>query len=291
MARARNLKPGLFKNEVLGTRDPLLSLLFEGLWCLADKEGRLEDRPLRIKAEIFPYRDGLDVNRLLTELSRLEFIRRYAAGAKRYIQVIEFRKHQAPHHTEKPSEIPALNESQGHVSYDDLHAHEGITDESRLDTRETPSDSLVLIPDSLTPDSLIPDSLPSSAGASPAPARKREPAKTTETWNAYGAAYQQRHGSEPVRNATTNSQMAQFVGRIGVDEAPHVAAFYVRHNNAFYVKKLHPVGMLLQDAEKLRTEWATNRTVTDTEARQADRTQANGNVWTKLAAEARDGRL
>jgi hypothetical protein len=52
--RACNIKPGFFKNEVLGTAVPILSLLFSGLWGLADREGRLEDRPLRIKAEIFP---------------------------------------------------------------------------------------------------------------------------------------------------------------------------------------------------------------------------------------------
>jgi hypothetical protein len=54
--RARNLKPGLFKNELLGEANPLLTILFEGLWCLSDREGRLEDRPLRFCAEIFPYR-------------------------------------------------------------------------------------------------------------------------------------------------------------------------------------------------------------------------------------------
>ena len=51
MARSRNIKPSLFKNEVLGVADPLYTILFEGLWVLADREGRLEDRPLRIKAE------------------------------------------------------------------------------------------------------------------------------------------------------------------------------------------------------------------------------------------------
>ena len=43
--RARNLKPSIFKNELLAVADPLYTLVFEGLWCLADREGRLEDRP------------------------------------------------------------------------------------------------------------------------------------------------------------------------------------------------------------------------------------------------------
>src|SRR6267143_3071778 len=105
--RARNIKPGIFKNEILGSSDPLLTLLFQGLWCLADREGRLEDRPLRIKAEVFPYRENLDINRYLTELERIGFVQRYKVGEVALIQVLNFKKHQNPHHTEKKSELPA----------------------------------------------------------------------------------------------------------------------------------------------------------------------------------------
>ena len=54
MARARNIKPGLFSNEVIAELPAFDRLLFIGLWCLADREGRLEDRPKRIKMELFP---------------------------------------------------------------------------------------------------------------------------------------------------------------------------------------------------------------------------------------------
>jgi hypothetical protein len=49
MARARNIKPAFFKNEQLVELGMSTRLLFIGLWCLADREGRLEDRPKRIK--------------------------------------------------------------------------------------------------------------------------------------------------------------------------------------------------------------------------------------------------
>ena len=75
--RARNLKPGLFKNEELGTADPLYTLIFEGLWTLADREGRLEDRPLRIHAEINPYRTALGTEQALDWLVVHRFISRY----------------------------------------------------------------------------------------------------------------------------------------------------------------------------------------------------------------------
>ena len=107
MARARNIKPGLFKNEILGVADPIYTLLFEGLWVLADREGRIEDRPLRIKAEIFPYREGLNIDEMLNWLQTNGFIRRYVARGKKCIVVCEFAKHQNPHKNESDSELPA----------------------------------------------------------------------------------------------------------------------------------------------------------------------------------------
>lgn len=103
--RARFIRPGFFLNELLGTSHPDVALLFIGLWCLADREGRLEDRPLRIKAAVFPYRE-VDINGYLTVLSRLGFIQRYVVGPDKYIAVVNFQKHQSPHNTEKKSTIP-----------------------------------------------------------------------------------------------------------------------------------------------------------------------------------------
>ena len=77
MARARSLKPALFRNEILGTADPFYTLLFESLWLIADREGRLEDRPIRIKADTFPYREGIDIDAMLTWLHDNGFIIRY----------------------------------------------------------------------------------------------------------------------------------------------------------------------------------------------------------------------
>lgn len=98
------------------------------------------------------------------------------------------------------------------------------------------------------------------------------------TWKAYSDAYFSRYETEPVRNATVNTQVKSFVKRIGADESPHVAAFFLQSNSQFYVQRGHTFGNLLADAEKLRTEWATGRTMTGTRARQIDATQANYSV-------------
>ena len=159
MARARNIKPSFFTNELLGTEDPMVSLTFAGLWCLADKEGILEDRPLRIKAELFPYRENLDVNGYLTVLQRLGFIHRYVVNGVGYLQVINFEKHQCPHHTEKSKKYPKYHDVK------DLTVKSPLSDgENQVLTR---SDSLIpdpLIEDSLIPDSSIQGSLPAKEG-------------------------------------------------------------------------------------------------------------------------------
>jgi hypothetical protein len=105
--RARNVKPSLFKNEFLATSDPLNTIIFEGLWCMADKEGRLEDRPRKIHLEINAGRAYEGTEAALAWLAEQGFILRYAHGADRYIQVVNFHKHQNPHPREAESVIPA----------------------------------------------------------------------------------------------------------------------------------------------------------------------------------------
>lgn len=105
MARSRNIKPGFFSNDELAEVSPLGRLLFIALWTMADKAGRLEDRPKRIKVEALPY-DDCDAESLLSELAERGFILRYARGGRRFIQVVNFAKHQNPHTREPESEIP-----------------------------------------------------------------------------------------------------------------------------------------------------------------------------------------
>lgn len=113
MARIRYLKPGFFKDEDISDLKFETRLLFEGLWNIADREGRLEDRPKRIKVEVFPYDDvdieaGLVRLTLPKKISKKPFILRYlGSDGLPYIQILEWHKHQKPHHTEQASIIPA----------------------------------------------------------------------------------------------------------------------------------------------------------------------------------------
>jgi hypothetical protein len=140
MARARNIKPGFWTNEHVVELGPWARLLFIGLWAVADREGRLEDRPKRIKMEVFPA-DVVDVDALLTEIAGHGLIRRYSVHGANLIWIPGFREHQNPHRNEKSSELPAHPED--NIATLPEHSRNAPTD---------PAESLNLNPDSLKPD-------------------------------------------------------------------------------------------------------------------------------------------
>jgi hypothetical protein len=109
----------------------------------------------------------------------------------------------------------------------------------------------------------------------------KEAPLTQTTWESFRSAYAQRYGVEPIRNASVNSKIKQFVERLGCEEAPLVAAYYVSHNAQRYTGSAHSVGNMLFDAEKLRTEWARGRQITLTESRATETKQQIVNVFSK----------
>ena len=166
MARARNIKPGTMENEQLAELDPLTRLFFVYLWMLADREGRLEDRPKRIKAQALPY-DNVDADVMLDELASSGFITRYQIDGERYIQIINFTKHQRPHTNEADSVIPPIPEEL---------ATKVESAATQSDKHEEPSQQ-ALRPDCLIDDSLIPDT-GLSESESAAPPTPKKPAKS-----------------------------------------------------------------------------------------------------------------
>lgn len=180
MARARNIKPSFFKNELLAEMDAFDRLLFIGLWCLADREGRIEDRPKRIKMELFPC-DTYDVNAGLDQLTKHGFLRRYQAGDAAVVSIVNFHKHQTPHGTEKDSELP---DETGALTVHNRSENGYVTGKKRRNNvkpeqstgQERLSDSVgpvktqgenTLNPDSLNPDSLKEANASLSASAKP----------------------------------------------------------------------------------------------------------------------------
>ena len=156
MKRTRQINPGFFTNDELADITPLGRLLFAGLWVIADREGRLEDRPKKIKAEILPY-DNCDVDDLLNQLQNAGFIKRYKVDIPRtdqgntmdtpkadvgIIQVVNFTKYQHPHRNESASTLPPQTaESRMESGSAEVESQEQTMDIPRTDqgnTMDTP---------------------------------------------------------------------------------------------------------------------------------------------------------
>jgi len=131
--RIRYLKPDFFKDEDLVELPYWTRLLYAGIWTMADREGRLEDRSKRIKVELFPY-DKVDIEKGLMQLASNKkhnsrpFIARYEVDGERYIQILNWHKHQKPHNTERDSVIPPLTTPlKKDKENGDGEGHEGMT--------------------------------------------------------------------------------------------------------------------------------------------------------------------
>jgi hypothetical protein len=108
--RIRTVKPGFFLNEELADLEHETGLpvrvAFVGLWCAADREGRFEWRPRRLKAAVLPY-DDVDFSRVLDALATRGFLVRYASQGREYGSIPTFTEHQIVNARESASKLPA----------------------------------------------------------------------------------------------------------------------------------------------------------------------------------------
>lgn len=107
--RIRTIKPEFFTHEALydlevETKLPL-RVAFAGLWCAADREGRFQWRPRRLKVQILPY-DSCDFSRVLDALATRGFVVKYASGNDEFGYIPSFATHQVINNREKESELP-----------------------------------------------------------------------------------------------------------------------------------------------------------------------------------------
>ncbi|SAL05990.1 hypothetical protein AWB78_07814 [Caballeronia calidae] len=141
MGRGRLLKFEFFRNDALGHMPPHARLLFAGLITLADREGRLEDRPGRIKVDLFPYEPDLgepEVDLWLSKFVESDLIARYTVDNMRVIQIVKWSKYQHPHPREAKSVWPANPDAVKEVNFRQAKKHTRQT----LDTPSLSSPSL-----------------------------------------------------------------------------------------------------------------------------------------------------
>jgi hypothetical protein len=119
----------------------------------------------------------------------------------------------------------------------------------------------------------------------PASLKNNQPTDGSLIWNAYSAAYRQRYGIEPKRNATTSAQCSQLVKRLGVKDAIEVVRFYLSHGKSWYVQNSHAIGNCLKDAEALYTQMRTNVRVTASQANEIDRGVTQAEMFERVTKE------
>lgn len=229
MARARNIKPGFFANEDLAECSFPARLCFAGLWTLADREGRLEDRPKRIKGELFRF-DSIEVEPLLTELEEHGFLVRYQIAGAALIQILMFRKHQTPHYSEKPSVIkpPPLREFQPNIRQESG----GHEDTETPRTLPDHSKNRVVIkggsqpPDSLNPDSLNHESLSLAQTQSPSAQLGTSPSERDASVKPKAKSARQKNPKATVHGFPPGFERfwTAYPRKVGKDKAAHAFA-------------------------------------------------------------------
>ncbi|HWP69551.1 MAG TPA: hypothetical protein VNM36_00560 [Gemmatimonadaceae bacterium] len=102
--RIRLLHPEFFADDVVWRLSDFAKLVFQGLWLIADREGRLADNVKMIDGQILSC-DKRSCRKALLELEAAQRIRRYTTPAGPVIQVVRFGKWQHPHPNEKASQL------------------------------------------------------------------------------------------------------------------------------------------------------------------------------------------
>lgn len=257
MARIRTIKPEFWTDEKLTECSLSARLLFIGTWNFADDSGNLDRSPKQIKARVFPL-DDIDCEPLLIELLAQGLLIEYTVNDKLFLHINGFNKHQLINRPSKPT-CPPIDDKAIIIKYS-VSTHDGREGKGREGKGKEGSKPLA----------------PAKADAKKPETELQAACKAT--WKKYCDAYFNRYGTEPIRNVGVNSMVKQFVQKIGFDDSPFVAEFFVLHNDRYYVQKTHPVSLMSKDAEGLRTQWATGRSMTATRAGQIDQSQANFSV-------------
>lgn len=285
MARIRSIKPDFFRHAGLFDLEQETGLpmrvAFAGLWTAADREGRFKWQPRELKLDCLPH-DAVDFSRVLDALLTRRYIVKYVVNGVEYGCIPTWHEHQVINNRESASILPEPTETS--------IAATSCTREARV------SDA------SATP--LVHAQGEGKGREGKGGGRGREVAsptsvddassqapKTRSTWDAYSVAYERRYRAPPVRNAKVNGQLSNLLGRLGAEEAPLVAAFYVGHEDPFYVRQMHAIDYLLRDAEKLRTQWATGRgsaLATTEGARRAENARINAEAIRLIGGETQE---
>lgn len=91
--RIRSLKPEFFSSEKVASLSFPARLLYQGLWCFGDDEGRGIANMRLLKAYVFPLDDGVGVEELTLWFKEIEsqgMIHTYEVHGENYYHVVDW---------------------------------------------------------------------------------------------------------------------------------------------------------------------------------------------------------
>ena len=103
MARIRTVKPEFFTSEDIISLSPFARLLYIGMWCEADREGRFAWKPNTLKLRYLPA-DNIEIYSLCDEIVAAGLVVTYGDGLA---FIPSFSKHQSINPREAASTLPA----------------------------------------------------------------------------------------------------------------------------------------------------------------------------------------
>lgn len=156
MARIRTIKPSFFTSDDVCALSPLARLLYIGLWCEADREGRMIWTPKAFKRRYLPD-DDCEIDALCAELVKRNMVQLYGEGLA---CIPSFAKHQHVNPREAQSDIaPPPDASPRVTGASNLELHtqggkerkEGEGKEGNAATRRVGVQSATRLPDDWKP--------------------------------------------------------------------------------------------------------------------------------------------
>ena len=174
------------------------------------------------------------------------------------------------------------------------HAESAHADVAPTNVQDTTGESANLAPSleeepsnnhQLEPSIIADGVAPTPQPVTPVPAKPEKPTKpeadprsnpdNVACWNAYAHAYRDKYGIPPVSNRQVRGQIATIVRMVGKKTAPALAAYYVSHNDSYFVRERHPIGLLLKNYQRVLTDMQRGEQMTQIKARQTEQTQSN----------------
>lgn len=102
--RARWLKPEFFNDRKIGAMGPIVALVYEALWCVADDGGTAICNPELLKGQMFTWWPAVglpEITEALRQLGAAKRIDCYTVGDEDFAAIIRWEKHQSVHNPSK----------------------------------------------------------------------------------------------------------------------------------------------------------------------------------------------